>query len=174
MHDKLAFLSCLELDISKPDQCRCISYSILTNLLLLLSKVCCLLHTQIKYLSPVSVVLYWCASFEALFGTFKNVSLQSTLLMAQVHCTHHFVCLHPAWKSCIQWLLFSFVKVLGLEQGATDVEIKQRYRALARQYHPDKNKDLAKEEAEKRFMEIQEAYETLSKLKIKRAGNKKH
>ncbi|XP_071822906.1 dnaJ homolog subfamily C member 22-like [Apostichopus japonicus] len=63
-------------------------------------------------------------------------------------------------------------KVLGLERGATDAEIKQRYRTLALQYHPDKSKDLDKEEAEKRFMQIQESYETLSKLKKERVARR--
>ncbi len=49
--------------------------------------------------------------------------------------------------------------ILGLSQGATPDEIKKAYRKLARQYHPDVNKDPA---AEDTFKEINAAYEVLS------------
>ena len=55
-------------------------------------------------------------------------------------------------------------KVLGLARGASEKDIKQAYRRLATQYHPDKVAHLGdefKELAEKRFREIQEAYEVL-------------
>lgn len=61
-------------------------------------------------------------------------------------------------------------KVLGLKQGASEEEIKKSYRKLARQYHPDKNKGPDKEEAEKKFIQVQEAYEILSEIKSKRAA----
>lgn len=48
--------------------------------------------------------------------------------------------------------------VLGVPRGATDEEIKRTYRRLARQLHPDVNKDPG---AEQRFKEITAAYETL-------------
>ena len=60
-------------------------------------------------------------------------------------------------------------KVLGLSQDATQEEIKKRYRKLAVKWHPDRNKDNA-EEAQKKFMEIQQAYEILSEIKGKRAS----
>jgi len=53
-----------------------------------------------------------------------------------------------------------YYEVLGLSKGATEEEIKKAYRKLARQYHPDVNKD-DKEAAEK-FKEINEAYHVLS------------
>lgn len=61
--------------------------------------------------------------------------------------------------------------VLGINKGATDDEIKRAYRNLAREHHPDKNKDKSQEErdaAEIKFMEVQEAYSVLAeKLKKK-------
>ena len=51
-----------------------------------------------------------------------------------------------------------YYKVLGLERNATQEEVKRTYRKLARQFHPDINKDPA---AESQFKEIGEAYEVL-------------
>ena len=56
-----------------------------------------------------------------------------------------------------------FYKVLDLDKKAGADEIKKRYRALARELHPDKNKgDVVKEE---KFKGISEAYEILSDAK---------
>src|SRR3954470_1443742 len=49
--------------------------------------------------------------------------------------------------------------VLGLEQGASESEIKRAYRRLARRFHPDINP--GDRTAEARFRQILEAYETL-------------
>ena len=59
-----------------------------------------------------------------------------------------------------------YYKILGVERGAGDDEIKKAYRKLARKYHPDVSKEP---NAKEKFQEVAEAYETL-KDKEKRAG----
>jgi DnaJ-class molecular chaperone len=49
---------------------------------------------------------------------------------------------------------------LGLKRGASEAEIKKAYRSLAKQLHPDRNKDNPN--AAKRFAEITHAYDMLS------------
>jgi molecular chaperone DnaJ len=49
--------------------------------------------------------------------------------------------------------------VLGLKKGAAAAEIKKAYRKLARELHPDRNKDNPSAEA--RFKEVSEAYHIL-------------
>ena len=49
--------------------------------------------------------------------------------------------------------------LLGVARSATDEQIRSAYRKLARQYHPDVNKDAA---APEKFKQITEAYEVLS------------
>uniref|UniRef100_A0A1D1XNL8 DnaJ protein ERDJ3B n=1 Tax=Anthurium amnicola TaxID=1678845 RepID=A0A1D1XNL8_9ARAE len=54
----------------------------------------------------------------------------------------------------------SYYDVLQVPRGASDEQIKRAYRKLALKYHPDKN--AGNEEANKRFAEINNAYEVLS------------
>ncbi len=49
---------------------------------------------------------------------------------------------------------------LGLKRGASQAEIKKAYRSLAKQLHPDRNKDNP--DAAKRFGEVTQAYDLLS------------
>jgi curved DNA-binding protein len=53
-----------------------------------------------------------------------------------------------------------YYAVLGVKKQATEKEIRQAFRRLARQYHPDVNPN--NKEAEEHFKEINEAYEVLS------------
>ncbi len=50
-----------------------------------------------------------------------------------------------------------YYKILGVSQSASKDEIKQAYRRLAHQYHPDKTGG-----DDKKFKEINEAYSVLS------------
>ena len=55
-------------------------------------------------------------------------------------------------------------KVLGIERGATEEEIKKAYRNLSRRYHPDANiNNPNKAQAEEKFKEIQQAYNQIIK-----------
>lgn len=49
----------------------------------------------------------------------------------------------------------NYYRILGLEEGADEKEIKKAYRKLALRYHPDRNKS---EQASKMFILINEAY----------------
>jgi curved DNA-binding protein len=53
-----------------------------------------------------------------------------------------------------------YYQTLGVSRTATEKEIKQAFRKLAKKYHPDANPDNP--QAESRFKEINEAYEVLS------------
>ena len=54
-----------------------------------------------------------------------------------------------------------FYDTLGIPRGANETEIKKAYRKLAMKWHPDKNAE-GKEQAEKKFKAVSEAYEVLS------------
>ena len=53
-----------------------------------------------------------------------------------------------------------YYKILGVSRSATEKEIKQAYRRLARKYHPDVNPGDTSAEA--RFKEMNEAHDVLS------------
>lgn len=52
-----------------------------------------------------------------------------------------------------------YYEVLGVPKSATKKEIKRAYRKLAKEFHPDRNKDSG---AEDKFKEAQEAYDVLN------------
>ncbi|XP_076460936.1 dnaJ homolog subfamily B member 6-like isoform X2 [Babylonia areolata] len=58
----------------------------------------------------------------------------------------------------------SYYDILGVERNASEKDIKKAYRRLALKWHPDKNPNN-KDEAEKKFKEISEAYDVLSDKK---------
>jgi curved DNA-binding protein len=59
----------------------------------------------------------------------------------------------------------SLYKTLEIPENSSEAEIKKAYRKLARQYHPDINKEAG---AEDKFKEINSAYEILSDKEKKR------
>jgi curved DNA-binding protein len=52
-----------------------------------------------------------------------------------------------------------YYKILGVERGASDADIKKAFRKLAHKYHPDVSKE---KDAEEKFKDVNEAYQTLS------------
>lgn len=59
-----------------------------------------------------------------------------------------------------------YYDILGVSKSASDAELKSAYRKMALKWHPDRNQDK-KEEAERQFKEINEAYQVLSDPKKK-------
>ncbi|OGO07090.1 MAG: hypothetical protein A2Z76_02530 [Chloroflexi bacterium RBG_13_56_8b] len=64
----------------------------------------------------------------------------------------------------------NYYNILGVNRSATEREIKQAYRKLARQHHPDVNP--GDKSAEEKFKRINEAYEVLSDEKKRRKYDK--
>ena len=57
----------------------------------------------------------------------------------------------------------NYYSILGLVDDASGIEIKNQYRKLAKQYHPDRNNESTQE----KMSEINKAYEVLSDEKLK-------
>ncbi len=62
-----------------------------------------------------------------------------------------------------------YYELLGIKKGASDAEIKSAYRKKALEWHPDRHQGGEKVEAEKKFKEINEAYQVLSNPQKKQA-----
>ncbi|EEF44172.1 chaperone protein dnaJ 20, chloroplastic [Ricinus communis] len=56
----------------------------------------------------------------------------------------------------------SFYELLGIPESGSLIDIKQAYKQLARKYHPDVSPPDRVHEYTQRFIQVQEAYETLS------------
>ena len=61
-----------------------------------------------------------------------------------------------------------YYSILNISDNASYLEIKNQYRKLAKQFHPDRNKDSS----EKKMAEINSAYEVLSDKKLKEEYDK--
>jgi hypothetical protein len=57
-------------------------------------------------------------------------------------------------------------EILNLDITATFAQVKRRYRELAKKWHPDKNDSALKTEAERKFVRINQAYETIERKKL--------
>lgn len=81
------------------------------------------------------------------------------------------VALHgPHWRACFSSSVArssgegSHYEVLGVSHTATKAEIKKKFYALSKKYHPDTNRTLAEDEQQRRktrFQRIRDAYEVL-------------
>jgi DnaJ-class molecular chaperone len=63
----------------------------------------------------------------------------------------------------VTWVMANskdYYAILGVDRDATLMQIKKAYRRLSKKYHPDKNP--GDKEAEKKFVELTQAYEVLS------------
>lgn len=63
--------------------------------------------------------------------------------------------------------LKNYYETLGVNKDATQEEIKSAYRKLSKKYHPDVNK--GNDNAEKLFIEVQEAYKVLKDPETRKA-----
>ena len=64
--------------------------------------------------------------------------------------------------------MLSYYQVLEVRCDASEEEIRKSYRRLALCYHPDKNSSYSREEANRKFREISEAFQILSNRKTRR------
>jgi len=72
-------------------------------------------------------------------------------------------------KASLNSSLPKYYEVLGIKLDATQNEIKNRYRSLAKEHHPDKTSDPKSEET---MVEINKAYEVLSDKERKKNYDK--
>lgn len=63
----------------------------------------------------------------------------------------------------------NYYDILGVTRTASQEDIKKAYRSLALRWHPDRNQGGAQKEAEEKFRQVAEAYETLGDPKKRKA-----
>jgi DnaJ-class molecular chaperone len=84
--------------------------------------------------------------------------------MTPARCKEAFESLTDAWsipkRGGGKRIGMDLYQQLGVKRGASDAEIKKAYRSLAKQLHPDRNKDNPK--AAERFAKVTQAYDLLS------------
>jgi molecular chaperone DnaJ len=73
----------------------------------------------------------------------------------------------PATRCKLVIVAKDFYAILGVQKTSSEAEIKQAYRKLSKELHPDKHKGDKDKEA--KFKEVNEAYEVLSDAKKKEA-----
>lgn len=61
----------------------------------------------------------------------------------------------------------NFYELLGIPESGSFDDIKRAYKLMARKYHPDVSPPDRTEEYTHRFIEVQEAYETLSNPRLR-------
>ncbi|EAU29858.1 hypothetical protein ATEG_09667 [Aspergillus terreus NIH2624] len=77
--------------------------------------------------------------------------------------TMRFICLLVVITLCLVQVVLAaedYYKILGLDKSASERDIKRAYRTLSKKFHPDKNP--GDETAQKKFVEVAEAYDVLS------------
>ncbi|KAK6931169.1 DnaJ domain [Dillenia turbinata] len=57
---------------------------------------------------------------------------------------------------------FDYYNLLKVPKNASQEDLKKSYKRLAMEYHPDKNRNSSKTEAEAKFKQVSEAYDVLS------------
>ena len=72
------------------------------------------------------------------------------------------------WQPYVDVTLQEAYRTLGIRETATDDEVRQAYREMALRYHPDRvasQGEAAREEAEKKFREVTEARDIISRAR---------
>jgi hypothetical protein len=97
-----------------------------------------------------------------IFLPFLSILILYASLVVLLPVSVHAAKTKTAAASKKQFFSDDYYTVLGLNKRAKPKDIKKAYRKLALQYHPDKVSNEEKEEAEKIFVSVSEAYAILS------------
>jgi DnaJ-class molecular chaperone len=93
-----------------------------------------------------------------------GTSLSGTRKHDNDPCTATFISKDEIDEEDVEFYLYT---LLGLDEDATEKQIKKAYHKLSMRYHPDKNQGETKEEAETMFKKVAKAYEILSNPEMK-------